>query len=219
MKEWDSSIMNKPKEKGGCVIKMSREIWEIVQNMEAEDMELQLALQCAPLITGLKISNLLNIPKAGFERVKEIVEKGNISCLLLFAEEDKAVVLLYRKSSLEEYLKQERVKELLRRAGYRRLSPAGVLITFRDRYRQYMREKKDFPHEMGVLLGYPVEDVEGFMEHKGRNCLCTGYWKVYVDREGKQQIFKRFEYAKENLIQLLSLGVRMADIIAVCSNS
>ena len=198
---------------------MSREIWEIVQNMEAEDMELQLALQCAPLIMGLKTSNLLNIPRKGYEVVRKIVGEGKISCLLLFATEHKATVLLYRKSSLEAYLKQERVQELLWRAGYRKLSLAGVLLTFRERYRQYMQEKKDFPHEMGVLLGYPIEDVEGFMKHQGKNCLCTGYWKVYADREGKQQIFKRFEYAKENLIQLLALGVRMSDIIAVCSNA
>lgn len=40
---------------------MSQETWEILCEMEADDVELQLALQCAPLITGLKISNLLTI--------------------------------------------------------------------------------------------------------------------------------------------------------------
>lgn len=37
--------------------------------MEADDVELQLALQCAPLITGLKISNLLTISPEGFTQV------------------------------------------------------------------------------------------------------------------------------------------------------
>lgn len=36
---------------------MSREIFEIVQGMDLKNIETQLALQCAPLITGLKISN------------------------------------------------------------------------------------------------------------------------------------------------------------------
>lgn len=42
---------------------MSQETWEILCEMEADDVELQLALQCAPLITGLKISNLLTISR------------------------------------------------------------------------------------------------------------------------------------------------------------
>ena len=32
---------------------MSRETWEILQQMEPKDVELQLALQCAPLIACL----------------------------------------------------------------------------------------------------------------------------------------------------------------------
>ena len=40
---------------------MSQETWEILCGMKTDDVELQLALQCAPLITGLKISNLLTI--------------------------------------------------------------------------------------------------------------------------------------------------------------
>ena len=44
---------------------MSRETWEILQQMEPKDVELQLALQCAPLIAGLKPSNLFNIPCEG----------------------------------------------------------------------------------------------------------------------------------------------------------
>ena len=65
------------------------------------------------------------------------------------------------------------------------------------------------------LLGYPVEDVRGFIEHQGRDYLCTGYWKVYENLEQKQQLFQRFEYAKENLVLLLSYGVGMADIMDI----
>lgn len=38
---------------------MSREIFELVREMDLKNIEIQLALQCAPLITGLKVSNLL----------------------------------------------------------------------------------------------------------------------------------------------------------------
>lgn len=50
---------------------MSRETWEILQQMEPKDVELQLALQCAPLIAGLKPSNLFIF------RVREYVRSGS----------------------------------------------------------------------------------------------------------------------------------------------
>ena len=57
-----------------------------------------------------------------------------------------------------------------------------------------------FPHEMGVLLGYPVEDVRGFMEQNGQNALYQGYWKVYahVPDVYKRQYegFAHMDYAK-----------------------
>ena len=45
---------------------MSRETWEIVQESGIKNVEIQLALQCAPLIAGLKISNLFQISIEAF---------------------------------------------------------------------------------------------------------------------------------------------------------
>ena len=60
---------------------MSRETWEILQQMEPKDVELQLALQCAPLIAGLKPSNLFNIPCEGVCQVRELIQKSG--CALI----------------------------------------------------------------------------------------------------------------------------------------
>lgn len=197
---------------------MSQETWEIVKNKEVDGIELQLALQCAPLIAGLKISNLLNISKEDFQKMKEIVKNSHISWYVLLETEYKMTVLLYHRRSLENYLNQPGVIELLKKAGYQRFSLEMVLVEFRERYQQYMGNKKDFPHEMGLLLGYPVEDVDGFIRHKGNHSLCTGYWKVYENQERKLKLFESFENAKESLIQLLSYGVSMGDIIDICCN-
>ena len=161
---------------------MSRETWEILQQMEPKDVELQLALQCAPLIAGLKPSNLFNIPCEGVCQVRELIRDTGISMYVLFSTGRKAAVLLYRRESLEEYMEQEPVKRMLHKLGYQDTSLEAVLPVFRMRYRRYMQERRDFPHEMGLLLGYPVEDVRGFIEHQGRDYLCTGYWKVYENR-------------------------------------
>ena len=76
-----------------------------------------------------------------------------------------------------------------------------------------MEQGEGFPHEMGLLLGYPVEDVEGFIEHKGKNYLYSGYWKVYEDVASKRKIFEAYENAKEELIVLLANGHAVRSII------
>ncbi len=41
-----------------------------------------------------------------------------------------------------------------------------------ERYRAHMEGKGDFPHEIGLLLGYPPEDVIGFIENRGQiHCI------------------------------------------------
>ncbi|MCM1160439.1 MAG: DUF3793 family protein [Roseburia sp.] len=197
---------------------MSRETWTIVQNKEVWGIELQMALQCAPLITGLKISNLLNICKEDFPAMKELVKNSHISWYLLLERDDRMTIFLYDKKGLESYLAQKRVLEMFLEAGYKSFSLESILKELRIRYQRYMENKEDFPHEMGLLLGYPAEDVEGFMKHKGENSLCTGYWKVYKNKDRKLKIFESFENAKETLIQLLHCGITMGDIIAVCCN-
>lgn len=132
---------------------MSRETWEILQQMEPKDVELQLALQCAPLIAGLKPSNLFNIPCEGVCQVRELIRDTGISIYVLFSTGRKAAVLLYRRESLEEYMEQEQVKRMLHKLGYQDTSLEAVLPVFRMRYRRYMQERRDFPHEMGLLFG------------------------------------------------------------------
>ncbi len=198
---------------------MSQETWEILCGMKADDVELQLALQCAPLITGLKLSNLLTISPDGFSQVEKIVEGSILSMYPLMETEAKIVILLYRRDHLEKYLKMPQVQKLLQEAGYDSGRLEDILPVFCERYETYAENRKSFPHEMGLLLGYPPEDVEGFIRHQGRNSLCTGYWKVYADKEGKQRLFEKYEYARENLIQLLHYGVKMAEIIDICGGT
>ena len=62
----------------------------------------------------------------------------------------------------------EQAKSLLREQGYDGLAPAGCL----SRLRQRLTQEPEFPHEIGLFLGYPPEDVRGFMEH--RPCKCVG---------------------------------------------
>lgn len=194
---------------------MSQEIYEIVKGMDLENIETQLALQCAPLITGLKVSNLLIIPKGNEEVVKRILNRTGISFYRLIQTRTKTTFLLFRRNELEEFLSDENVKNVFIRAGYESLQIGKILRTFSLRYEAYMQGDKSFPHEMGLLLGYPVEDVVGFVENNGKNFLYSGYWKVYENQKAKVKLFDKFKVAEETLIHLLSNGLSMSDIIDI----
>ena len=192
---------------------MCQEVFEIVQNMDQSHIETKLALQCAPVITGIKMANLLIVSSRDAFKVRRILRKSGITYYRLVQMDDKTTFLLFHRPQLAEYLQDPEVQRILQADGYDDLSLGGIFKTFQIRYQTHMQEKVGFPHEMGLLLGYPVEDVEGFILHKGQNALYSGYWKVYADVPAKKRIFEAYESAKETLIQLLASGYSMRQII------
>ena len=153
---------------------MSQEVFELVQGMDLKSIETQIALQCAPLISGLKVSNLLIISAEDEALVRVILRRSGISFFRLLRTGEKVTFLLFRKNPLEAYLKQQEVETMLAEAGYAELSLGNILSTFQKRYAHYMSAGGRFPHEMGLLLGYPAEDVKGFVENEGKNFLYSG---------------------------------------------
>ncbi len=192
---------------------MCQEVFQIVQSMDKTHIETKLALQCAPLITGIKISNLLIVSSCDEDAVRMILKKTGIIYYRLLRLAEKTTFLVFHKNQLAAYLQDSDVRSILKANGYHEFSLGGILRTFQYRYETYMNQGEGFPHEMGLLLGYPVEDVEGFIAHKGKNFLYSGYWKVYNDVPSKKKIFAAYENAKEQLIQLLGRGYGMRLII------
>lgn len=198
---------------------LSRDTWEIMRQMRGCEVELQIAFQCAPLITGIKESNLLNIGQNNYQRMKEILEGSELSIYPLGLHAGRITVFLYHKERLEKFFSKDAVKDLMRKIGYTDTSLQKVLPVFRAHYQQYLKDKQTFPHEMGLLLGYPPEDVEGFIRNCGKNYLYSGYWKVYDKPQEKIRLFQQYEHSREKLIQLLSYGMHIEEIIAVCGNA
>lgn len=190
---------------------MSQEVLEIVKGMDLKQIETQLALQCAPLIAGLKTSNLLIISRENMPKVKRILKRTILSYFTLYAGEEKTILLIYDASRLGEYLGRKKVRSLLLQWGYEGNCMREWFYLLRERYRAYIEEKANFPHEMGLFLGYPEEDVVGFIENAGKNSLYSGYWKVYGDVTEKIELFQKFDRAKEILIQFLADGMTILD--------
>lgn len=192
---------------------MCQEVFEIVRGMDRKSIETQLAMQCAPLITGIKISNLLIIPAENEKTLRAVLMHTGICFYRLLKTDDRITFLLFRRNELEAYMNRTEIQGFFKREGYTDFTLGCILRTFQLRYQAYMIREMAFPHEMGLLLGYPIEDVRGFIDHAGENYLYSGYWKVYQDVEAKKKLFAQYERAKEELIQLLASGIHMEWII------
>jgi len=175
----------------------------------------QIAMQCAPLLAGLKPSNLLIVSMEQEENVKAILKGTEVNAYCLSEYDGKKVYLLYRIQELTAYLTRKEVQALLFELGYQGAELCFLLRTVSCRYTAHKREKTEFPHELGLLLGYPAVDVRGFMEQKGKNFLYSGYWKVYGNVKETVALFAEFIRARETAVQLVKKGYSIAEITAV----
>ncbi len=192
---------------------MSEDVFQIITNVDLKALKMQLALQCSPLLAGLKISNLLIVSSKDEKHVQRLFRRSDITARIIYKEGEKTAFLLYRSRELEAYMAQEGVKKLLIWLGYTKIRLEEVLDLFCQRYGQYRQHKREFPHEMGLLLGYPVADVYGFIINRGKNYLYTGYWKVYDNLSDTLKLFEQFEQAKEHMIRKVNAGAGFYDII------
>lgn len=192
---------------------MNNKLISLIRRMDTKTPEAQMALQCAPLIVGLRMSNLLFIRNGQIKRIQELLKRRGICLSLLYREREKSVVFLYYREELGKYLAKTDVRKFLMECGYGSAQITDILSLFGRRYHAYRQGLCDFPHEIGVLLGYPLEDVRGFIDNAGQNYLYSGYWKVYRDVEEKKEIFCMYEFARETLVEFVCHGTGMKDII------
>ena len=157
----------------------------------------QIALQCAPFLKKLKVSCVITVEEELFPVLPDVLGGLDIAWHRLSGTEGKCLVLFYRPNELGAYLKCAPVRHLICEYGYGSLDLTGMLDRLSRRIMSFGERGMGFPHEIGAFLGYPVGDVRGFIENKGRGCLLIGYWKVYQDPAGARMIFKEYDRAKD----------------------
>lgn len=172
----------------------------------------QVAVQCAPVLKDVKISNLMTGKPGAWRCIREKLKQSRVICVPLYQDGEKEVLFLYRYERLEEHLQRGKVQQFLRNCGYEEYEVAAVLKQLRRRYLQYVGAGGDFPHELGVLLEYPVEDVEGFIANHGQNSLTARYWKVYHNQPEAERIFRMYDEAKEQTLQEIIQGSSLREV-------
>lgn len=179
--------------------------------------EKYLIQHCSPTLASLKTAALFSIPcpdKAILYR--DIVEwnrklssKG-ISLLILRESDGKALIYVCRMSQLSADLRRQGVADFLRSYGYKSTNAVYALIHLRLR----LSESKDFPHEIGIFLGYPLGDVTGFIENKGKNSKYCGCWKVYCNECETVKRFDEFDKCKSVYMRQWNDGFSVRQLTA-----
>ena len=182
-------------------------------------IERSLIEHCSPTLASLKVGSLFSFLAPVCHSLQEEIRAVNatlagkgLTLRLVKPMDDRALCYLYRASQLERLLGDERNAAFLKSYGYTDLNAADVLDTLCTR----LAENPDFPHEIGLFLGYPLADVIGFIENKGRNCLCCGCWKAYTDACFAQKCFARYAKCTEVYRRLYTSGRPLSKLAVAC---
>ena len=193
---------------------MSGETFHILQRLAGSGTEKQVVLQCAPLLTGIKLSNLLNVRTDQKEEVLRLFAGTAVSCRVLYEFDGRMSLLLYREDRMRAHLERSDVRRMLDGFGYAGMGIKETLLLLSIRYQEHMDGLRAFPHEIGLLLGYPPVDVAGFMENNGERFLYSGYWKVYGNLTETLKVFEQYDRARENVIHMAGSGRAIREILA-----
>lgn len=177
-----------------------------------EKMGFKVVTQCAPVLKGVKVSNMVTVEPGASHLVSLYLKDSCVSCMSLYSGCGREILFLYRYKALMDYLKVPRVRQFLEQYGYLDMSVSGVLLRLRKRYVDYVEKHWEFPHELGIILEYPVEDVEGFIRNRGKNCLMERYWKVYHDKERAEQIFMQYDQVREAAMSEIVAGYSLSQV-------
>jgi len=159
----------------------------------SEDM---IVRHCSPTLAGLKTGNMFSCwfsnvaeMRDTLRRLNNSLGKKGLRILPLRFKQNQALVYVYRPSRLSQDLQHDTACRLLLERGYGMESPERCVIQLIKR----LGESDEFPHEIGLFLGYPPEDVRGFIENRAEGFKCVGYWKVYGDARAARELFARYK--------------------------
>ena len=201
--------------------------------------ERKLLAHCSPTIAGLKPANMFTLhlkctqghtaPRCaslGFLELSHALEScrarlaGQGVRIHVLAQRPASVLLLvYRPQLLGRVLGGPREAAFLVALGY---EPADVQACLQHLARRVAVSDQlagaqrtcAFPHEVGLFLGYPFEDVVAFIENGGRGSVACGCWKVYSQERDAAECFCRYKECTRECARRYEQGAALEELAA-----
>ena len=171
----------------------------------------ELLIKCgSPTLAGLKTGNMFSYAYESREEVNRDLRRLNrilvprgLRVLPLRYNEKTVLLYLYRIDALRKDLSGREAAQILREVGYESADSDRCVVELINK----LRSAKEFPHEVGLFLSYPPEDVRGFIEHREAGCKLVGTWRVYGDEDSARETFDRYRRCTESYCRQWSTGV------------
>ena len=177
--------------------------------------------QCAPTLAGIKTGSLFTCTCDNREELHDQIRTLNrryVSrglCLVpLKYFEDKALLYMYRPDGLRSDLEDRLARKVLEEAGYT-CTDAVCCVAMLARK---MKSETCFPHEVGLFLSYPPEDVKGFIDNQAGNFKESGIWKVYGDVDHARKLFRKYHQCTDHYYRMWKTGMSMDSLVVKTKN-
>ncbi len=172
-------------------------------------LEDYLIFYASPTLACLKTASLFNVKRIPLNKLeaqidilnKQFKTKG-LYLTILKKSNNNALVYLYRKTLLNQDLLRPGVNEFLKAYGYEYNNADRAIESLKQRF----NHDEAFPHEIGIFLGYPLEDVIGYIQNSGKNSKCCGFWKVYGDDKSAEKKFLKLDKCRSIYNRLWKKG-------------
>jgi len=186
-----------------------------------------LANYCMPTLLKLKPSSLFRVSRRlisdqqSFLRLLENeINTFHSAYSILYEDESMMIILVYNETLLREVISGPEEQSFLYSMGYSFNGDTmqNILTTLTYRYYEFIRSRSShcihpYPHEIGIILGYPIQDVKDFIRFNGKNYTLCGYWKVYHEEDHARRTFKKYNQLKEKALKGILSGKKLKESI------
>ena len=179
----------------------------------------------SPTLCGIKPASIFSYKETEFSQIQDQVydlqqefSKYDRWIVPVFNENRARDILLfiYDAQLLSNTLENPRMLSYLEQKGYDVKGGTKKIIA------EVLRRVSvgtAFPHEIGIFLGYPLEDVIAFERNKGKHSKLTGYWQVYGNIEKACAVMRAYKSCSSFCCSLLERGLRVPFICRNFLNS
>lgn len=181
------------------------------------ELEKLIAFHCGAAMCGIKASNLIRCELSKYNDAEDKIHKlasklasSGISMRIVHRNSSSILLLVYRHKVLASALNESGVRQFMTQYGYEVEDSCSQCI---DKLSHRIATNGDFPHEIGLFLGYPLEDVVGFINKD--TSKYSGLWKVYGDVNRAKDKFMQIDRCNRGIMRRIALGHTLTSIFRV----
>jgi hypothetical protein len=142
--------------------------------------------------SGVKAAEIISAKTEDYLKCEQL--KSRIESRIIEKKLGRVKLFIYNEEALNTILDQKENKRFLFRLGYYQQIDNEQII---DELIFRIRQENDFPHEIGLFLGYPMKDVLGFMGYSDQPLIKTQGWKMYGDTTNSEELHYRITEVKK----------------------